>query len=205
MIKKYCRPALCLLRLKLLLLKARVFKLPVNVVLGAGGTYDAGWIPTEIDQLNILRPGDWDRFFRADSVDAMLAEHVWEHLTPEQAVAAAENCYRYLNSGGTLLVAVPDANHPSPKYREAVRPGGSGEGSGDHRVFYTVDSLNKVFETAGFKVNAFEYFDTQGVFHQVPWPPALGKIRRSFKCDGRNSDGKPNYTSIIIGAVKEKR
>jgi len=41
---------------------------------------------------NLLRPADWEDFLRPDSVEAMLAEHAWEHLTKEQGLAAAHAC-----------------------------------------------------------------------------------------------------------------
>lgn len=41
-------------------------------------------------------------------VDAFLAEHVWEHLSLEDAHRAARNCHDYLHPGGRLRLAVPD-------------------------------------------------------------------------------------------------
>lgn len=41
-------------------------------------------------------------------VDAFLAEHVWEHLSLEDAHRAARNCHEYLHPGGRLRLAVPD-------------------------------------------------------------------------------------------------
>lgn len=40
--------------------------------------------------------------------DAFLAEHVWEHLSLEDAHRATRNCYRFLRPGGRLRLAVPD-------------------------------------------------------------------------------------------------
>jgi len=48
-------------------------------------------------------------------LDAILAEHVWEHLTKEEALIAALTCYRYIKNGGYLRVAVPDGPHPNPQ------------------------------------------------------------------------------------------
>ena len=55
-----------------------------RIVVGASEVYEAGWIPTDVDYLNLLRPADWERFFGKDSLAAILAEHVWEHLTPDE-------------------------------------------------------------------------------------------------------------------------
>lgn len=40
--------------------------------------------------------------------DAFLAEHVWEHLSLDDAHRATRNCQRYLRPGGRLRLAVPD-------------------------------------------------------------------------------------------------
>ena len=104
---------------------------PLRIVVGAGGLFDPGWIPTDVDVLDILDEGHWHRLFRENSIDAILAEHVWEHLTADQGLLAAENCFRFLGPGGYLRAAVPDGYHPDPAYREWVRPGGSGAGADD--------------------------------------------------------------------------
>lgn len=41
-------------------------------------------------------------------VDAFVAEHVWEHLSLEDAHRATRNCQRHLRPGGRLRLAVPD-------------------------------------------------------------------------------------------------
>lgn len=41
-------------------------------------------------------------------VDSFFAEHVWEHLSLQDAHRAARNCYRHLRPGGRLRLAVPD-------------------------------------------------------------------------------------------------
>jgi predicted SAM-dependent methyltransferase len=202
MIKKRCKSTLHGIKLKTLIAKAKVFKLPLKVVIGASGIYDSGWIPTDIDQLNILKDSDWDYFFHENTIDAMLAEHVWEHLTSEQAVIAAENCYRYLKEGGALRVAVPDGNHPSPEYRAAVKPGGIGAGAKDHKILYNFRSLERVFGHAGFKIDLLEYFDEKREFHYKEWSPQDGMIYRSKRFDERNQNDLLNYTSLILDAKK---
>jgi|SRR6185369_1545072 len=175
---------------------------PVLLALGAGDVPQHGWIATDREHLDLLRLEDWQRYFREESVDAMIAEHVWEHLSEADALGAARNCYRFLKPGGYLRVAVPDGCHPSPAYLEAVRPMGSGAGSDDHKVLYTHATLARLFEQAGFRVELLEYFDEQGRFHQTEWQPEAGLIERSASFDARNRRGELNYTSIILDARK---
>ena len=158
-----------------------------------------GWVETKIDTLDLLKEADWQRF---PPIDAVFAEHVWEHLTRTEAQRAAVLCYRYLLPGGYLRVAVPDGYHPDPDYIEHVRPGGSGVGASDHKVLYTYRSFAKIFKDAGFDVNLLEYWDEERTFHYKLWDIGDGRVRRSLRFDPRNTDGQPHYTSIILDARK---
>jgi predicted SAM-dependent methyltransferase len=123
-------------------------------------------------------------------------------LTPEQGKRGIQLCYRYLKPGGKLRIAVPDGFNPDHDYHEYAKPGGSGAGADDHKIFYTVESLGQALAEAGFQVEKIEYFDSSGVFHQNNWSESDGYIHRSLANDPRNKDGKPNYTSLIIDGVK---
>jgi predicted SAM-dependent methyltransferase len=175
---------------------------PLRIVVGAGGLFDSGWIPTDVDVLDILEDAHWRRLFRENSIDAILAEHVWEHLTADQGFLAAQNCYRFLRPGGYLRAAVPDGFHPDPAYSEWVRPGGTGAGADDHKLLYNHESFGRLFETAGFRIEPLEFFDSGGQFHAADWDPAQGKIERSKRFDERNKSGRLAYTSVILDARK---
>ena len=135
----------------------------------------------------------------------MLAEHVWEHLTPEEGSAAASLCFKYLKPGGYLRVAVPDGYHPNPDYHEWVRVGGASpmQIANGHKVLYTHDALRSLFERSGFRVKLFEYFDAAGTFHHHEWDEKAGKIWRSKRFDKRNVGGELVFTSIVLDAVKD--
>ncbi len=173
-----------------------------RIVVGTSGVFAAGWIPTDIEYLNLLRADDWRKFFPKNSLAAILAEHVWEHLTPADGLTAAKLCHDYLRPGGCLRLAVPDGFNPDPGYREWVRPGGSGLGADDHKVLYTHESLGRLLADAGFQVEWLEYFDAGGRFHSVDWNPDDGMIHRSRRFDERNRDGRLGYTSLIADARK---
>ena len=175
----------------------------IRLVIGASGIYDEGWIHTDIEYLNLLKAKDWERFFQPGSIDAILAEHVWEHLTEEQGLEAARRCFDYLKYGGYLRVAVPDGFHPSTEYIEGVRPGGTGLGAEDHKLLYDHASFSRLFAAAGFRVSLLEFFDASGKFHYSEWSTDEGKISRSSRYDWRNKDGELNYTSIILDAHKD--
>jgi predicted SAM-dependent methyltransferase len=178
-----------------------------KIIVGANDTQFDGWLPTNRDILDLLFESDWATYLKTNSLDAILAEHVWEHLSKNEAVVAAMNCFRYLKPGGYLRVAVPDGLHPNPGYIEWVRPAGKGPGSDDHKVMYTYDTFRQVFTSVGFEVSLCEYYDEHGEFHNIDWDPAEGMIRRSRRFDKLTFDrsklgGDFDFTSIILDARK---
>jgi predicted SAM-dependent methyltransferase len=151
----------------------------------------------------MLDLNDWNRYFQEGTLDALLAEHVWEHLLMEDGIRAARICHRYLKRGGYLRVAVPDGLFPDPAYIEFVRPGGTGPSAYDHKELYTYRTLRHIFESAGFNVKLLEYYDEQGQFHQLDWRIEDGKIVRSRRCYTGHSFGGTKYRSLILDAIKE--
>lgn len=176
---------------------------PLKVIVGGGGIDHPGWIVTEIENVNILIEENWRRYFSENSIDVIMAEHVWEHLTIEEAIKAAKNCYQFLKSGGYLRMAVPDGYHPDPEYINNVKPFGIGPGCDDHKILYNYRTLSSVFTSVGFKVELLEYWDEDGEFHFLPWDRKDGFIERSKAHDPRNRDGSLRYTSIILDARKK--
>lgn len=62
----------------------------IKVVVGAGGSNNnPGWIHTQEDELNLLNKDCWDIKFAPNSITAILAEHVWEHLSYDEGIQAA--------------------------------------------------------------------------------------------------------------------
>ena len=76
----------------------RARRRPCRIVVGANGIFDRGWIPTDVEYLNLLRQEHWERYFVEGSIDSILAEHVWEHLTEAEGLdVAARNAYHEAN------------------------------------------------------------------------------------------------------------
>ena len=176
----------------------------IRIIVGSESLFKFGWICTDIEYLNLLKEENWSEYFQDNIIDAILAEHVWEHLSSNEAKTAAYICFKYIKPGGYLRVAVPDGNHPNQNYIEKVRPGGSGAGADEHKALYTYEKFSKIFEEMGFHIDLLEYFDENKKFHFKFWNPRDGKIIRSKRFDPRNKHGNLNYTSLIIDAYKPK-
>ncbi len=177
----------------------------MKIIIGAGNTYFDGWQSTQIDEFNIINSEDFEKKLKGSKADAFLAEHVWEHLTLEEGILAAKNCYNYLAPGGYVRVAVPDANFRNEWYQNMVKVGGNGDPNHPaytHKIVYDYKTLSSVFEKAGFTVELLEYCDESGTFHYKYWNELDGKIGRSLRFDTRNKDGRLGMVSIIIDAKK---
>lgn len=89
----------------------------------------------------------------ADGLAAsFLAEHVWEHLTLENAHRAARNCYRYLHPGGRLRLAVPD-----PDWHIVPSESGATTSASETSAVGLSDAQKHVSEAQAFKVQAWEH------------------------------------------------
>ena len=99
----------------------------MKIVLGAGKTKFDGWISTQESELNLLKRDDFVRLFKDEKPVAFLAEHVWEHMTFEEGIEAAKNCFEFLEAGGYLRAAVPDKNFRNEWYQNMVKVGGNGD------------------------------------------------------------------------------
>ena len=177
---------------------------PLTVMLGAGGTVDGGWNSTDIDTIDISRRRAWRRLFAPSSIDALLAEHVWEHLDREAGLEAARLNFEFLQNGGYFRVVIPDGPHPDPAYRELVRPGGAGPGADNHRILHDYRSLARILADRGSRAELLEHFDERGHLIQAPWDPTYGLVRRSPRYDKRSVGGTLAYTSVVLGAIKAK-
>jgi predicted SAM-dependent methyltransferase len=206
LIKKVLKPPVILMRnLKTLMKIKKILKKKkkLKLVIGASGVCQKGWVPIEQYYLDLTISDSWEMRFKQNSIDVILVEHVWEHLTEREGLIAAKFCYEYLKKGGYMRIAVPDGYHPGKEYHNMIIPGGTGSGADDHKIVYTYDSLSAVFYNAGFRINHLEYFDENGQFHYRAWNREDGMVFRSKRFDERNVDGRLNFTSIIIDAVKD--
>ena len=177
----------------------------MRIIVGAGKVKYDGWVSTQENELNLLSIDQWESITKDNEIEAILAEHVWEHLTYEEGVKAAENCYKFLKSGGYIRCAVPDKNFRNEWYQNMIKVGGPGHEDHPacaHKIVYDYKTLVSVFESAGFEVKLLEYCDEQGDFHYREWDESEGKICRSYRFDTRNSKNNLCMVSIIIDAIK---
>lgn len=187
----------------------------MKIIVGAGNTSQAGWHSLERNQLDIRDGAQWARLFRPNTLDAILSEHVLEHLTLREAHTAATNIYNYLKRGGYWRIAVPDGFNRNPSYQNWNHPLGNGQklmrwfvyapNEPCHQVMYNYHGLTHLLSSVGFSVRLLEWCDERGQFHRSIWSQKQGEVRRSF--------GHPYLakvmpwtgvynTSLIVDAIK---
>lgn len=186
----------------------------MRVIVGAGGTRQRGWLSLQASDLDIRERAQWARLFAPGTLQAVLAEHVLEHLTPTEAQRTARNVYEFLRIGGHWRVAVPDGFYPSAAYLDWVAPGSAGEqwlnnfrgpDEPPHQVLWNYLSLSKMLRGIGFRVFLREWFDEHGQFHKCAWSSEHGDIWRSSDSLYSNALGVlvgAPYKSLIVDAVK---
>ncbi len=179
----------------------------LKVVISAGDytNNNATWLQTQETELNLLNQADWEEKFHTNALEAILAEHVWEHLTYKEGVHAAKICFKFLKDGGYVRCAVPDGFFPNEEYQKGVQIGGPGpkdHPAASHKIVHNYKTLTSMFEEAGFKVSLLEFCDENGDFHYNEWDESKGFIYRSKRFDHRNQNGELGFVSLIVDAIK---
>ena len=178
----------------------------LKIIVGAAETWQKGWYSTNEQWLDITCGEDWDRVFRGKKcITHIVAEHVLEHLTWDEAQAAMVNIQRYLKDGGCIRIAVPDGYHPDPVYLKHVGINGIGDDAADHKQLLNVDTLTRLVENAGLKAFHLEGYDRHGKLVQNSWDASDGYIMRS-RANGELSKNNPwgfpdANTSLIVDGV----
>lgn len=183
-------------------LRLRDRRRPARIIVAAAGRRRPGWISTDQAFLDLLKPEDWARFFEPGTIKAIVAEHVWEHLTPEQGLVAARQCFHYLAPGGHLRIAVPDACNPDPDYRRYSDVNGIGPSADDHKIFYDCRSLSALLAQAGFATRPLEWHDEAGRFQRQDWDPNDGFIYRSERFYHRRFAPPFGLRSLIVDGIR---
>jgi predicted SAM-dependent methyltransferase len=176
----------------------------MKIIVGAQTTRQTGWTSLQKNDLDIRDERSWARRFAPNSLDAVLAEHVLEYLTYDEAAEAARNCFKYLRPGGYFRIAVPDGFHPEPNYIAWVRPM-TGWNGDDHKFLFNYKNLSELLSKAGFFVRLLECFDETGALHKWQWSNLSGAISRSQNSLWSKFLGfvvNAEYTSLIVDAFK---
>jgi predicted SAM-dependent methyltransferase len=177
----------------------------IKIILGAANTGFKGWISTDQDVLDITKEKDWKKLLGKHKIDNMLAEHVFEHLTPEQAKAAFSNVNKYLKKGGIFRFAVPDGYHPSSYLRSLIGVNGLEQGADDHKIYFNIDNIKDFIQGLDFKICPVEFFDSEGYFHKKNFNLENGFVKRCLAYNKGRFDDSAEYEKMINSVEKHLR
>lgn len=135
-----------------------------KVQFGCGGNRLAGWenYDYEVDISKKLP-------FEDASVDAVLAEHVLEHISIQEAWSFLEECMRIMKNGAYLRIAVPSVTRihafADEEYFKFIKAHGWGEATRKdavksiifnhgHQTIWEQSSLYAIIDVLGFEICA---------------------------------------------------
>lgn len=180
----------------------------LKIIVGAAETFQPGWYSTNEQWLDITKDSDWDAMFKGKPcLTHVVAEHVFEHLTYEEAGRALANIRRYLKDGGRVRIAVPDGYNPDPVYLKHVGINGIGDDAADHKQLLNVDTLSALLRDAGFKPAHIEGYAASGEgLVQNIYSAQDGFIMRSRSNTDEEKMKKWSFpdaeTSLIVDGIK---
>jgi len=170
---------------------------PLKIILGASDDRYDGWIPTDIPHFDASNSADWARFFPLNSIDNLLAEHVYEHLTLAETKKSFLLMKNYLKPGAVFRIAVPDGYHASSDYVDYVKPGTTYSGWENHQLLWNKDMLSEVAAECGYEATFLQYYDSNRQFTDTYVDDENGVIARTFE-KLKNDKSRPyTYTSLI--------
>ena len=74
----------------------------LNVILGAGPVTMPGWVATDSAVLDVTSSRAWKRLFTPNSIDRLMAEHLFEHLSEPNVLDRVHG-----------MLSVPEARRPA--------------------------------------------------------------------------------------------
>ncbi len=181
----------------------------LKIIVGAAETFQDGWCSTNEQWLDIANAAHWKNIFGEKvCLTHAVAEHVFEHLTYDEAGRALSYIYDHMLPGGRVRIAVPDGFNPDPVYLKHVGIGGIGDDAADHKQLLNVDILSELMEDAGFKAHHLEGYKTDGLLVEEKYSTQDGYIMRSRMHNSEEVKAKWAFpdadTSLIVDGVKCK-
>lgn len=180
---------------------------PIRIIVGAAMTRQDGWYSTNEQWFDITNEAHWLHVFRRKVLlTHVLAEHVFEHLTPDETRTALRHVARHMRTGGRIRIAVPDGYHPDATYLRHVGVGGIGPDAADHKQLLNSDTLMQYLQEAGFVPVLREGYRRDGELVQQPLEPEVGQVIRS-RSNPKNMAGRAGWdfldanTSLVVDGV----
>lgn len=175
----------------------------VRVNVGGASRVFEGWVLSDIKAFDVTSVGEYVHAFGGQGASAFRAEHMFEHLFPDQVDITAAMSYLFMAPGGHYRIAVPAGNHPVDDFLQHVAAGNRHQ----HKQLWNVDNMPPIFVRQGYDVQMMEYFEPDGTFHKhYPEDPDedLRKWSRVYRVADEEKVRKKTYgyISLYFDAIK---
>ncbi len=192
-------------------------KKQLKINIGCGSNTAPGWVnvdlggPPEVFRWDCRRSLPFD----GGSVDAIFAEHVFEHLDPKAGAKFLSECRRCLRPGGVVRIVVPDAGRYIVLYQgqwqglAAVRPlSKDNDGYRDHwldRVYRTkMEFINEVFRQGNEHKYAYDAETLMLKFREAGFEKVILQSYGVSAMEGSPLDtAARGNESLYVEAIKE--
>lgn len=158
-----------LLKLRQILLDNLKNNKDVNIVIGSGIVYKnnvnnvaQNWINTDEDTLDITNRYDITQYLIPNSVNNIIAIHVFEHISYYDIINAFINLKYLLKPEAKIFLCLPDLNARISNYWKNYTDAINKQILYGHRVFYSLKSLQFVAQNSGLKYYPLSYHMSNG-------------------------------------------
>lgn len=179
----------------------------IKIIVGAAETFQDGWYSTNEQWLDITKAQDWTAVFQGKQIlSHVVAEHVFEHLHADEALAALRSMHAHMIDGGRVRIAVPDGYNPDPVYLKHVGINGIGDDAADHKQLLNADVLMQMMRDCGFVPKHVEGYTKDGDLVRNAYEGSDGFIVRSRQNQSAQDAARWDFpdadTSLIVDGVK---
>lgn len=167
-----------------------------NLILGSGHSFGYNdqsfpdFISTDQDELDLINRFEISQYIPKESITTILANHVLEHIYPEEIVSVFINIHFMQKNNGTLIFCVPDINSYSSQYYNSKDEAIIFQPKASHYILYSYESLDNILHKIGYKtypiyyhVNNREIYGNNESYNILKEIKLLDYIQRSIKSD----------------------
>ena len=201
--------------LKIIIYRYRLYKIlnlskyknNIKIIVGAAESYQNDWYSTNQNWLDIRKEEHWLNIFKDRVIISnIVAEHVFEHLTFDEAVNSLILMKKFMKKNSKIRIAVPDGYNPDSTYIKNVEINGIGDDAQDHKQLLNKDKLFDILRKANFTPHLIEGYDKNGSLTLNNYSINDGFIKRSR--NNVNDDLEKIWgfvdskTSLIVDGLK---
>lgn len=139
-----------------------------NLILGSGHSLGyrekefPNFIATDQDELDLMNRFEITQYIPNESIDVIYANHVLEHIYPEEVWNVFENIKFMNKPEGYLIFCVPDLNGFKSQYFNNKEEAIIFQPKAAHHVYFTMESLTFILNNIGYEVTPIYYHDKKG-------------------------------------------